>query len=199
MIKEFKKSVGYICPHCSSINIKDINLFDFSGKSGMEFKCEDSIGCSTFSMRITPKKDRYSITIECPACGGVHAFNIKKTAFWQKRFMVLECPDTGFGIFFAGEREEINKEIMHQESILEESEDFAIDEELTSIFEAVEHINELAKDGKVYCACSSRAIAIEIDNERIMLRCRDCGLKMDIPTTPEGLDKLLNASAIVLE
>ena len=199
MIKEFKKSIGYICPYCSSIAIKEFNLFDFSGRDGTELLCAND-ACGEHCIAVTPKKDKYTIVIDCPLCDEPHTFNIQKITFWQSKFFVLHCPETGLGILFIGEHDAVKNEIERQEEMLVEMNDeYSISDELGIIFDEVERINELAKDGNVSCSCGSRAIAIEIDNENVSLYCRECGNKKDIPASREALNELLNASAIVLD
>ncbi len=200
MIKEFKKSIGYICPFCSTIVTKDVNLFDFSGQNASPFLCSKD-DCRALSVSITPKKDKYSITVNCPICGEPHIFNIKKVTFWKSDFFVLHCPETGFGILFIGSSERIRSEINRQEELIAEfeSEDVTIGDELSNIFDTVEHINELSKKDAIYCSCGSRNIAIEIDNDGITLSCKDCGKSKCVKTDMESLQTLLNASTIVLD
>lgn len=198
MIKEFKKSLGYICPGCSAIAIWDKNLFDFSGESPTVFSCHSR--CGEECVTITPKKDKYSIVINCPMCDEAHVFNIRKITFWQTKFFVLHCPETGIGILFLGDHDTVKKELEEQEEMFVKlSEECDVTRELTMIFEIVERINEIAKEEQVSCICGSHAISIEIDNEKITLKCRDCGKIKDIPSNEESLNNLLNASAIVLD
>lgn len=198
MIKEFKKSIGYICPGCSSISVEDTNLFDFSGTTPTVFRCGEACGEACIS--VSSKKDKYAVTVNCPMCDEPHLFNIRKITFWQSKFFVMHCPETGIGILFIGDHDTVNKELCEQEEMfVKMNEEFAISEELTIIFDTVERINEIAKDGNVRCTCGGSAISIEIDNEKITLRCRDCGREKDIPANAESLEILLNASAIVLD
>ncbi len=198
MVKEFKKSIGYICPYCSSITVSDINLFDFSGSDTISFPCTGN--CPDQCITVTPKKDKYTISVNCPMCDDPHIFNVKKITFWQNRFFVLHCPETGIGILFVGNRDEVKSEIEAQEEMfVKMNEEYAISDELNLIFDTVERINELAKDGGVSCSCGSTALSIEIDNEKITLRCRTCGRIKDIPANEETLNMLLNTSTIVLD
>ena len=198
MIKEFKKSLGYICPCCSAIAIWDKNLFDFSGEAPTVFTCHSE--CNEECVTVTPKKDKYSIVINCPMCDEPHHFNVRKITFWQTKFFVLHCPETGIGILFLGDHDTVKKELDEQEQMFVKlSEECDVTRELTMIFEIVERINEIAKEEQVSCICGSHAISIEIDNEKISLKCRDCGKIKEIPSNEESLDKLLNASAIVLD
>lgn len=198
MIKEFKKSIGYICPGCSATAIWDKNLFEFSVNDATIFKCHSE--CGEECVSILPKKDKYSILINCPMCDTPHLFNIKKITFWQSGFFVLHCPETGIGILFLGDHDTVRKELDEQEQMFVKlSEECEVNRELTIIFDIVERINEIAKEKNVYCQCASHAISIEIDNEKISLKCRDCGKTKDIPASEESLEMLLNASAIVLD
>lgn len=198
MIKEFKKSIGYICPGCSATIIRDKNLFEFSGTTPAVLSCDSD--CGEECVIITPKKDKYTILINCPMCDEAHMFNIKKITFWQSSFFVLHCPETGIGILFLGNHDSVKKELYEQEQMFVKlSNECDVTRELTMIFEIVERINDFAKEEKVTCSCGSHAISIEIDNEKITLKCRDCGKIKDIPSSEESLENLLNASAIVLD
>lgn len=200
MIKEFKKSIGYICASCSSIIIKDISLFDLGGNGKSVFKCTAGSSCDTVCITMSQKNDKYAISIDCPACGEQHIFNIRKATFWQSDFFVMDCPETGMGILFLGDKEKIRAAIDTQEkNIMAMNDEYAICGELAMLFDAVEHINQLAKEQNVTCNCGSHDISIELDDTKITLLCRQCGNRLDIPTSEEALDKLLNTSTIVLD
>lgn len=198
MIKEFKKSVGYICPHCSSITVRDINLFEISGNGPSALLCANG-KCKYPAVSLSTKKDKYAITVHCPICDEKHLYNIRKITFWHKDFFVLHCPESGFGVLFIGNDKQIRDEIADQERLINGlEEDFTVGEELSVIFEAVEHINALAKNDNIFCSCGSRNIAIEIDNDFITLFCRDCSAKRKIATDKDSLEQLLKLSTIVL-
>lgn len=198
MIKEFKKSIGYICPCCSTITVRNINIFDFSESACAEFPCTNSM-CKSPSIRVSSKKDKYAISVHCPICDEIHLYNIRKITLWHNDFFVLRCPESGFGVLFIGSDKRIRNEIADQESLIGElEEDFTVGEELSIIFESVEHINSLAKSDKIFCTCGSHNIAIEIDNNFITLYCRDCKAKREIKTDAASLEELLKMSTIVL-
>ncbi|MDD6214329.1 MAG: hypothetical protein PUB42_04015 [Firmicutes bacterium] len=199
MIKEFKKTLAYICPFCSIINYKDVSLFDFSDSKPAVFACK-GVSCRDDCITVAQKKDKYSITVTCPVCDGYHTFNISKIHFWQSPFLALHCPETGIGIFFAGDKARVQHEIEQQEELFAQFQDeYTIGDELNTIFEIVERINTLANEGNVTCSCGSKMISIEIDNEKITLRCRTCDKTKEIPANADSLDMLLNTSAIVLD
>lgn len=198
MIKEFKKSVGYVCPDCSTISVQSVNLFDFSGSGTAELFCANPT-CRHRLISFLTKKDKYAISVHCPVCEEIHTYKISKIAFWHNDFFVFHCPESGFGVLFIGDGEKIREEIKEQEKFISEiEENFTVGEELSVIFEAVEHINALAKKDNIFCSCGSRNIAIEIDNDCITLLCRDCNKKKEIKTDKESLEDLLKLSTIVL-
>lgn len=201
MIKEFRTSISYVCPYCSSITVKDLNIFSLSSESQNTQLCEDETGCRAVCANIQPKKNTYEIVINCPVCEDRHSFNINKVRFWKKdKPIILKCPESGIGILFIGDHDEILRLIEHQESsILLESGAYSIPEDLNVVFQIVERINNLSKNRLVYCSCGSHAISVGIDQGEILLNCRECGNIKSIPTTEEQLNQLLNASAIVLD
>lgn len=201
MIKEFNTSISYVCPYCSSITVKDLNIFCLSSETPNIFLCEDETACGAACICIEPKRNTYQITVTCPGCEDKHSYNINKVRFWQKgNPIVLNCPETGIGTIFIGNHDEIYSLVEKQEtSIMMETEAYSVPEDLGIIFETVEAINNLSKNDLVYCNCGSHAISIGIDTESIILSCRSCGNSKIIPTNEAELKKLLNASAIVLD
>lgn len=201
MIKGFSTSISYVCPYCSSITVKDLNIFSLSSEAPNPQFCEDETGCGAMCVSIKPKKNTYEIIINCPVCEDRHSFNINKVRFWKKdKNIVLKCPESGIGILFIGDHDEIFRLITQQESsILLESGAYSIPDELNVVFQLVEQINNLSKKNLVRCSCGSHAISVGIDQGEILLNCRECGNIKSIPTTEEQLNQLLNASAIVLD
>ena len=201
MIKEFKTSIAYVCPYCSSITVKDLNIFHLSAEEPNGYFCDDETSCGAVCASIEPKKNTYQIIISCPICEDNHTFYINKVRFWQGgKPIILNCPETGLGILFIGNHEEIYTLVENQEnSILQETGAYSVPEELDIIFRMVEQINSLSKNELIYCSCNSHSISIGIDSDTILLSCRDCGRTKKISTNSDELDKLLNASAIVLD
>ena len=201
MIKEFNTSISYICPYCSSITVKDINVFSLASEAPNVFLCTDETGCDSICISIEPKKNTYEIVINCPICEDSHTFNINKYKFWQNdKPIVLRCPELGVGILFVGDHDTVFSMAENQESsLLAETGTPSMPHDLGLIFRTVEEINNLSKKDLVYCTCGSHSISIEIDSYSIVLSCRDCGQSKTFPLTEEELKKLLNASAIVLD
>lgn len=201
MIKEFNTSISYVCPFCSSITIKDINIFSLASIKPNPFLCEDETSCGAVCVSIIPKRNTYEISVSCPICEDTHTFNIGKTRFWkQDKPLVLKCPESGLGVIFIGKHHEIYSLVMEQESsIMQEMEGFSPVHKMDIIFQIVEQINNISLDEQIYCSCGSRHISIGIDADNIMLACRDCGRTKTISASEDELEKLLKASAIVLD
>lgn len=200
MIKEYKKNLGFVCPSCSSIVTKDVTIFDLPEKGKTDITCSGSLSCGSVCFTVHSKKDKYTISMDCAACGENHMFSVRKATFWQSDFFVLNCPETGIGVLFIGDENKVRKAIDEQEkSIMESDNPPIMPRELTRLFESIEHISLLAKQKKVYCKCGSHEIDIELYDEKIDLKCRSCGHSKQIPTDTESLKQLLNTSAIVLD
>lgn len=201
MIKEFCTSIAYVCPYCSSITVKDLTVFNLSSDEQNSYFCAGETACGAICITITPKKNTYEIIVSCPICEDTHIFNIKKERFWQKdKPIVLKCPETGLGILFIGNHDSVYELIFEQEnSILQETQSYGSNDDMTLLFSIVEEINNLAKKELISCSCESRKISIGIDSDVIVLSCRDCGNSKEIPVTESELTALLKASAIVLE
>lgn len=199
MIKEFNNSLGYYCPNCSSIVMKSVNLFDLSGKNSLELDCPNEI-CGEHCIRISQKKDKYAISVNCPMCDDTHIFNIHKSTFWQNGLFRLNCPETEIGIIFIGDPDKVRKEMDEQENTVL-APDGGLDAypEFGSIFVIFDRIITLANNNKISCSCGHRDISIEAAADNVTLRCPACGNNRIFRATPEDLNELLNTSAIVLD
>lgn len=201
MIKEFNTSIAYVCPYCSSITVKDLNVFNISSDEHNSYYCTGETACGAICITINPKKSIYEIIVSCPVCEDTHVFNIKKVRFWQNdKPVVLKCPETGIGVLFIGNHEDVTQLIYQQEtSIIQETYPNGASDNVDLIFSIVEEINNLSKKDLISCSCKSNMISIGIDADAIILSCRNCGNTKTIPITEPELNKLLNASAIVLD
>lgn len=199
MLMDLERTIAYICPMCSGITMRDIRVFNLSGKKPVEFGCDSGL-CDEIPVRISQKKDKYQIEVQCPVCDDVHTYTLQPATFWGKKFLGLKCPVSGTKIFFAGTKEEISLDLdKHTALISGIMEDMDVEDELGIMFDIVECINDLSKQQSIYCTCGSRDIAISADDGKIVLRCLQCGKTKEIPATMESLIVLMNSMAIVLE
>ena len=114
--------------------------------------------------------------------------------------MYLQCPASGMRIFFLGDAEQVKQEIEKNIPLMSGiAAELGVEEELSVMFDIVEYIHELSKEGNIYCTCASRQIMVSVDDKKVILRCAECGKTKEIPATLESLVVLMNTMAIVLE
>ena len=197
MIQKLNQSVAYICPECSMVTERKLNIFDFSGIKSFELlcgdkKCKKCIGC------ISEYHDKYKISLSCPFCGDRHDFTINKSSFWQRDYFAFKCNQTNFDLFFIGNSDNIKKAVKQQEEMFSDmEEDFA--EDVPLLYEILLRLQEMQEDGLIVCSCGSTNIIPEPVSNGIMLVCGKCGAKKLIPTTEEEYDILLATEFIELK
>ena len=59
--------------------------------------------------------------------------------------------------------------------------------------------NDIAKTNNVKCGCKSPDVTMGIEEDRVVLCCKNCGRKKVILSTEENIDYLLKAGTIVLD
>lgn len=199
MLVDYKTSLAYICPYCSSVNLRIIDPFDFSGRSVLEVKCAGD-ACGETVVRITDAKDKYKLAVECPLCEETHRAEIKKNTFWSQNLFQLTCSESGMPVMCIGEKDEASgviRDLAHKLIAFDEM--MGASDDIRLFMEIAERVNLLAKTGKVSCVCGCKDIVMELFSKAVVLTCRDCAREKHIPPTQESLTELLNASAIVLD
>lgn len=191
MLIRHERFVGFRCPECSSVNIKQISVFDFSGNKKITLGCS----CKASYIGITDKGNRYLVAAPCVACYERHFFTVKKNALWSKKVLCFHCPVTMLGIFCIGEYDEVVKqmgefdtqtaELLESYHIdpMEGSGDEYVDEDI--MFDAVEYIYSLVYSGKVSCSCANNELMFQLKPDRISISCRACGRSKEIMADSE--------------
>lgn len=199
LILENKKHFAYICPYCGRVCERDISVFNLP-KSGAKFNCTE-LGCNAPIVTFSVKNDKYVIETVCTACGEKHKYFIKQDSLWEKKKIVLTCPETSVAILFFGEKAEVQRELAHQEELYREAQDELLENpELKIYFNLVQIVNEIAKREKVVCGkCGEKHAQIELSDEGVVIKCIACGGKKVLPPTQEAIDDLLETGTIVLE
>lgn len=199
MIIDLKQIAAYICPFCSGISKRKLDIFQFSGKPALELFCHTQ-GCHEKCITIKPRKEKYNIEIECPLCGDTHHFTVSQKTFWEKDLLTYQCPLSSMRIFYVGMRSDVEQALAHDAELLEEmSEQFSEeDDELNLIYEILECLQRLASTGKIYCSCGNEHVSMNLQGEQILLTCSRCSRKKTIEINDETLAMLLNANALVL-
>ncbi len=205
MITKSKTGLGFQCPSCGYIQIKELQAFNFAGGGTYEIACEN---CKqTFVILVSESKENYEIRALCIDCCTAHSFKIKKGVFWKSPLKEISCPTTQELIMAIGNRENIERLFMEEFYLDEEdSEDYSSmpfeDEEINmtiKVMTAIAHIKELAAYGKVRCRCGGNKIRIEIDRDFIILICEECDVREVIEFTDiDRLDEICRSDEFIL-
>lgn len=201
MISNYSRWMLYLCPDCSKPTVKKITAFDFSNNSVKQMLCSDDL-CLTPAVFLKSVKDKYRIKIQCAICNEEHIFNISKNTIWGKDFFMLKCPQSGVSILFVSDDEErVKLEFEAQNDRLFEyfSEDDEEQDVLDLLFDAIERINELAKDKLITCSCSSKNISVSINLNSITLTCNDCRRTVVMDVDEALIEELITSDGILLE
>lgn len=198
MIKKFEQSIAYICSYCGKIIDCDFDIFAFSAALPYHFKCEF---CKEENVFISERKDSYSISCECPFCGEVHTFKVKKPIFWKTKSFIFECPVSGMGIFFLGTKENIDEAVRIQEKELCEAEQIAEGSFELKMIEIFDILKDKFDEDLIFCRCGSHDINIDFLNSKqdaFKIFCEECGAFRIIPFTNDEIIKLENSGNIII-
>lgn len=200
MLVELKRIVAYICPFCSNISSKVISVFNFSGADKVRLICPTH-GCHETCVNIQQKNSNYKLDIECPLCGEKHSYTISRESFWNRPLITYKCPVAGIDIFFAGEREKVEKVLDENtdmySDIIDDLDDEA-DESLNILYIMIERLHSMKDNHKILCSCGGEEADLNVVNNNIVLTCRRCKKSKIIETTDENLTMILNAHAIII-
>lgn len=199
MLNNSKRYLAYICPFCSEITNKEINIFDFSSSSPIQLLCGDS-DCLEECVLISRNKDKFKIVIECAACGDVHTFNISSSGFLLKELLTFSCPETNINIFFAGEKSKVEASVEENKinfSNLSKQFDM-LTEELNVVYRIADKLYYLINENKIHCSCGSNNILPDMSDGGIVLMCTDCKNHIIINPDEENLIKLENSDGFTI-
>ncbi len=208
MLVDIKRVTASICPECSNASMGTVSVFEFSGGRPMNILCPIR-GCRHLLASVTPKGDKFKISVSCPFCGGVHAHSVNASVFWKSELLTFPCPEIGLSSFFIGTRKSIDKAIretlaeysrMYEDAMndLDDLDGEYDDNADDILYDIADIIYEMRDDGNVSCVCGSEAVSVNIIGRRILLSCPRCRRTKIIDATPENLAMVLNATVIVL-
>lgn len=200
MITDLTTSMLYICPECSTSSLRSLSAFEIKKNDCLSLSCMNK-KCQCNNVVILPSKDKYKISIDCPVCGYEHSFSLSKKTIWNKNFMILNCPQSGFGILFIGKDiEHLKKEHNAQAEIIAGivANNDELYDQLDLLFEIVELINSYANKNKIHCQCPNGNIAININTDSVTLTCKSCGRSATFEAKIETISALSELIEIIL-
>ena len=206
MIIRFERFVAFRCPECGSVNIKSINIFDFSGNRKITLGCS----CNTSYIEITQNDNRYLVSAPCMSCFERHYYSISRRDLWYKEIISLYCPVVSLGTVCIGEYYPVIAQLqVFDEQTIDFLETYQIDavkedgdeyknEEV--MFLAIEHLHRLIFAGKVFCVCGKKELGFRILSDRIHILCKACGRSKEIMAdSDDALLRLYNAGKIQIQ
>lgn len=190
MIKNFKSTLGYICPICSDITMVEVTPFSLNSDTNGSFTCS-SCNRDKECVCITEKGDKYRIQVSCPVCEETHSFVISKNALWSEDIFFC-CPNSGIKIFFFGNEKSVINAINENEkelaSLLEEFKIEQAEIDLGILYPMLDNLHRLLKDKKISCHCGSYEVSPTLDENMLLLVCADCGAEYPIEVSKETLE-----------
>ena len=198
MLLDYNNYIAYICPYCGRLSERNITIFDIQ-KPGLSLKCQSPM-CSADIGIIKPSGGKYNLELVCSACGEKHHRSFRSDTFWQKKKIVVSCPETMVDIFFAGDYDDVQNELKQQDEMYREAEKaIHSDPGLQLYFTIIGEINKISKENKVTCAhCGSSQADMELCSDGIRLECRSCGAEKTIGVCSEELDRLIREGEIII-
>lgn len=164
------------CPQCGQVNFNAISLFDFSGRTRKKFSCDCGAGLILFA---TKDYRTFNITVGCVMCETGHTYQYTLKEIWSAKAVTFLCQETDLEIGFIGPREKVKELIRNQERAFNDLNDSAAYLEFFDnpevMYEVLEHLQHLSKNGKLTCDCGNTNIDVEFFPERLELVCSDCG------------------------
>lgn len=211
MVLEHKQTtVAYRCPECGASVMSMVGIFALTADM-IRLKCP----CGGSEMEIVYTKDRkVRLNVPCFLCPTPHSYMISSTMFFDKDIFRLPCSYSGVDICFIGKQDRVQKAMEDSEKELLEMLGDTTFEQLTAsrgenleladpqIADIVMYVvRELADEGAIRCNCPDEGdYEVEIHDEFIRIKCRQCGAKKDISVQSTlQAQEFLESDELVLE
>lgn len=185
-------TAGFQCPSCGNIQCRELQCFHFGGSG------EHSILCDSCGRRVAvlqrKKKGQLQLRVACLDCYDEHVYPLRTSVFWHTPLKTFRCNETEEIIFLIGEKELVKKTMQsafYPDDIGETHNAVPMDAENLGAFDTVEevmeligHFQQLAAEGKIFCACGEYYLEMKIERDVIRFICPGCGNErlLDIST-----------------
>lgn len=209
-----KYKIAYICGECGNGIRNMINVFSFSDNKEHIIKCP-VCGSAAVTIQKT-KTNSFNMLTECIYCGETHRKNISVHDIRNGSFGFIRCPISDLGTVFYGKSDKQLSEAISD--VYKTMDDIARDFEYSSVpddimqeksdnksaessieQEMINRFNCLNREQNISCACGNTEIIISIaDDNKILLRCPNCGKQKKYDITHDNLIRLINTSFVVL-
>ncbi len=186
-------TVSYRCPECGSSVTSMVGIFALTADM-LRMKCP----CGGSELEIIYTKDKkIRLNVPCFLCPTPHSYLISSQMFFDRELFTMPCSYSGVDICFVGKQDKVQEAVEKSEKELLEmlgdtdfetlSQHRGKNIELTDpqVLDIVLYVvRELADEGNITCNCEADEgdYEVEIYDEYILVECRNCGAKLEIPT-----------------
>lgn len=177
MVLSTERSLAIRCPECGRFELFSFSLFDFSGRSIVNFSC--SCGATLVTVA-TKDRRRFIMKARCLVCETYHIISLDRREMFRDKATGVYCPETGLELAYVGDAE-LTRDILEatREDVVRS---LAADGELANYFHdpgvmlgALKALHRMASEGNLGCQCGNRSISVDIFPGKIELRCPECG------------------------
>lgn len=185
-------TVAYRCPECGASVMSLVGIFTLTADM-IRLKCP----CGQSELEIVYTKDKkVRLNVPCFLCPSPHSYLISSQMFFDRDLFTLPCSYSGVDICFIGKQKNVQDAMQESERELLEmlgDTDFQTlaqnrgenlelsDPQVLDIILYV--VRELADEGQIKCSCPDGGdYDIEIYDDYLRVKCKQCGDKLDIPT-----------------
>ncbi len=115
---DYQTTIAWRCPQCGKLELKTINIFDFSGGNRIEIKCE----CGFPKVKIGKKKnDGYWLEYFCNLCESQQVTVYSKYDFWASPVESIKCDTHKIELGYLGNYREVNNLVTEEKEYLQEA------------------------------------------------------------------------------
>ncbi|EOD01912.1 hypothetical protein [Caldisalinibacter kiritimatiensis] len=187
------------CDICGQLKEYNMSLFDFKKNKVIDLECT----CGEANAIVQTKDYKnFWLQIPCFECQDIHVFKYTLKQL-VKGNIITRCVETGKEIAFIGSPQDV-KELVNEykgetNDLLTELGfyDYFVNSEV--MIQCINKIRDLEREDKIKCECGNNSIEVNIYEDRIELKCRECESIQVIYAENEGdLENLLNKKSILM-
>lgn len=203
MIIDTNFCLAFKCNACDHVQLCDISIFNMLQKENSILKCQCK---GTYIRLIKINDDKFKLAIYCSKCDDTHIFLLSRKAIFSKKISIIYCPYSKLELCVIGRNRDV---VLEEIDRIERKIEQYVNQKCNNkgsftnskvVFESLDRIGKIIKQGKVICKCGSTDIAVFVLKDRLLLRCNRCMAKKEIMVTSnKDLMNLVNKKGIILE
>ncbi|WP_026893525.1 hypothetical protein [Clostridiisalibacter paucivorans] len=198
MVLDTNISLAIRCSNCGELTVQGFSLFQFRTNENIYFKCH----CG--QSHITIKKDEHNyfwFKIPCYICERIHTYKYTLKQLLEGNIFI-RCVE-GPKLCFIGDNistNEIIKNYKEESSkVLNELKFYDYFSNFDIMMECVNKIRELQNTGNILCDCGEGRIKIDLFEDRIELKCVNCGsIQLIYAENKEDFNRISKINKIIM-